>query len=131
MKQGTFAWAMEQLLAGKKVARAGWDNKDFCFALNQEGGVICLDKLRTCSVDLLDIDELVADDWIVWHPPVNYIPGTFPWALEMMRRGNVVSLLGLNFAIKDEKLQAFGDGHWYLAPLYSHQILSTNWKVVE
>ena len=128
MKQGSFAWAMEQLLAGKKVARECWADKNVYFILDPSGSPR---DSHDRIVNFINLG-LNANDWIIWHPPVNYIVGTFPWAVEQMKQGKVVKNAFAKLRLNNYIFQTIDkDNQWYNCVLYSNQILDTDWEVVE
>lgn len=128
MKQGSFAWAMTQLLAGKKVAREGWGDKNVYFILDPSGSPKDSHN-RTANFTNLGLN---ADDWIIWHPPINYPVGTFPWAVEQMKQGKVVRYDYHKLRLSDNNIQRFDivQDTWYNYRVKSEQILATNWEVI-
>ena len=131
MKSGTFLWAMEPLIAGKKVARKKWDNKEAYYKSDPVNAVVD----ESSSYATLAFTDCSATDWIIWTPPVNYIPGTFPWAWEQLKAGKKVKRKNSKFPIK------LGDSETYytcdMESQYKANLLevkdinATDWEVVE
>ncbi len=138
MKPGTFLWAMEQLIAGKKVARQNWDDKTFYY-YNDDGVVIFNDSREEPGRANPPKGLANEDDWIIWTPPVNYIPGTFPWAWEQLKAGKTIKRKDTKesryYTIKSLRNNSFitysyGGGYMCRA-INVAEINATDWEVVE
>ena len=131
MKSGTFLWAMEQLIAGKKIARKKWDNKEAYYKSDPVNAVVD-DRSIYATLAFTDCS---ATDWIIWHPPVNYIPGTFPWAWEQLKAGKKVKRPTMGYPI----VSLSGKSYKIMTSVLSHSIFmmevsdinATDWEVVE
>ena len=133
MKQGSFAWAMEQLLAGKKVTRNNYANKDYHIKLNDDGNIVRSTN-TSCNFDYADTS---ATDWIIWHPPINYPVGTFPWAWEQLKAGKTLRVKGslerwYTFRLTHNTIKRTSDNS---SPFQSHSmavdfINATDWELV-
>jgi len=136
MKPGTFLWAMEQLIAGKKIARQDWDDKTFYY-YNDNGVVMFNDSREEPGRANPPKGLANEDDWIIWTPPVNYIPGTFPWAWEQLKAGKRVKRASAVY-----RYQTIKDHHYtinmndlssdcYTSVINVADINATDWEVVE
>lgn len=131
MKQGTFAWAMDQLLAGKKVTRSNYANKDYYLQINKEGNVV-----RDVGLPFgLDYADTSAIDWIIWTLPVNYPVGTFPWAWEQLKAGKKIKRKGCDRYFYDLTSVACAEASkttaWTNCFIAIADINATDWEVVE
>jgi len=134
MKSGTFLWAMEQLIAGKKIARQDWDDKTFYY-YNDNGVVMFNDSCEEPGRANPPKGLANEDDWIIWTPPVNYIPGTFPWAWEQLKAGKKVKRPTMGYPI----VSLSGKSYKIMTSVLSHSIFvmevsdinATDWEVVE
>lgn len=64
--EGTFAWALEQMKAGKRVARTIWPRGNWISFRGIDGGLI---DERGRAAFLRDGDLLEATDWRIAAPP--------------------------------------------------------------
>jgi len=137
MKPGTFLWAMEQLIAGKKVARQEWKNQKVYYYL-KDGKVMAEHGDGSYPTNVLLPGEIIlTTDWIIWHPPVNYIPGTFPWAWEQLKAGKTMQV---NKGGEHHRFVRFAKSRfewnqdktiYYNTVMNMHFINATDWEVVE
>ncbi len=134
MKPGTFLWAMEQLIAGNKVARQAWDDKTFYY-YNDDGVVMFNNKYDEPEPSNPPKGLANEDDWIIWHPPVSYIPGTFPWAWEQLKAGKKVKKKSSDVVYCDlaERTckKSYDSRPWSSRYFTILDINSTDWEVVE
>jgi len=129
MKPGTFLWAMEQLIAGKKITYEDWPKDEYLCIVKER----ILDE-RDNAIDL-SVFEPNDDAWIIWTPPVNYIPGTFPWAWEQLKAGKKVKRPTMGYPI----VSLSGKSYKIMTSELSHTIFmmevsdinATDWEVVE
>lgn len=129
MKSGTFLWAMEQLIAGKKITYEDWPKDEYLCIVKER----ILDE-RDNAIDL-SVFEPDDDAWIIWTPPVNYIPGTFPWAWEQLKAGKKVKRKNSKFPIKlgnsDTYYTCDMESQYKANLLEVKDINATDWEVVE
>ncbi len=138
MKPGTFLWAMEQLIAGKKIARQDWDDKTFYY-YNDNGVVMFNDSCEEPGRANPPKGLANEDDWIIWTPPVNYIPGTFPWAWEQLKAGKKVKVcehlysrdrtLYVHKQGEHFKFQIDGDPPYLVEHIHYTLINATDWEL--
>lgn len=126
MKIGSFTWAMEQVIAGKKVTRSNYRNKDYHIKLNDDGDIV----IHTNTGCNFDFSDTSATDWIIWSPPINYPVGTFPWAVEQMKQGKVLRHGHLKYRFDGECFQELSDDiNWYEVVFDTSEILATKWEI--